>query len=131
MIISSSHHFLFLFLTEKYWLDDVICQGDEKSLAKCVFNRWGASDCGKDEAAGVVCTRESETPKSNQSKALSWTERKLRDVVNENTAQIRLVGGRRGMGSEGRVEVRYHVDIFSIKCTVLHRCPVFSLFHLY
>lgn len=36
-------------------MDNVFCQGDEKTLADCVFDGWGQHDCQENEAAGVVC----------------------------------------------------------------------------
>ncbi|KAJ8715684.1 hypothetical protein PYW07_010166 [Mythimna separata] len=92
---------------EKYWLDDVICQGDEPNLSKCVFNRWGASDCSRDEAAGVMCMPESESPKNNRSLVKTWPNgRKLREVLNETVSHLRLMGGKNA--KEGRVEVFYN-----------------------
>ena len=39
----------------KYWLDDVECTGDEKSLSDCPNHGWGVHNCETDEGAGVIC----------------------------------------------------------------------------
>lgn len=93
-------NFLLVFL-EKFWLDDVICQGDETSLSRCAFKRWGASDCKKDEAAGVKCLNGT---KSSNLMRRKTRGKKLHEVLDIRNASMRLVGGRDFR--EGRVEVR-------------------------
>ena len=37
------------------WLDNVQCNGNEASIAKCPRKEWGDEDCSHSEDAGVVC----------------------------------------------------------------------------
>ena len=40
----------------KYWLDDVMCQGDEEYLLNCTHREpIGTHNCGSGERAGVHC----------------------------------------------------------------------------
>uniref|UniRef100_A0A3B3XDU2 Lysyl oxidase homolog n=1 Tax=Poecilia mexicana TaxID=48701 RepID=A0A3B3XDU2_9TELE len=72
----------------KIWLDNVLCNGGEKSIDLCKSRGWGNSDCTHDEDAGVVCKDE-----------------RIPGFVDSNIidSNVRLKGGAR-LG-EGRVEV--------------------------
>ena len=40
---------------DKFWLDDLECEGTETSLAECAHREWGEYNCGASERAGVWC----------------------------------------------------------------------------
>ena len=48
--------------SQKIFLDDLWCSGNEASIASCSFRRWGSHNCGHNKDAGVVC-REKEPGK--------------------------------------------------------------------
>jgi len=83
-------------------MDNIYCDGSEIELAKCRFDGWGISDCGSNEAAGVICSRDEETRASTpilQEKPKT----RIKDTYQQGTA-LRLSGGR--VHSEGRVEIK-------------------------
>lgn len=89
-------------------MDDIVCEGDEKSLTECVFSGWGSSDCESNEAAGVICN--DKIKNSIPVKIEEEEKIKIHEVVDVRTVSLRLVGGR--SSSEGRVEVRLQKNIF-------------------
>lgn len=42
-------------VSEKIWLDDVHCVGDENSIAECRHGGWGKHNCRHSEDIGIVC----------------------------------------------------------------------------
>jgi len=41
--------------SQRVWLDGVTCTGEEQSLAECLHNNWGDTDCRHKEDAGCEC----------------------------------------------------------------------------
>ncbi|KPJ03811.1 Lysyl oxidase-like 2 [Papilio xuthus] len=88
----------------KYWMDDVVCEGNEESLAHCIFSGWGSSDCDSGEAAGVICRDKEVVPKPLNLKKKNKIA--LHHVLDMRRTSLRLVGGRNS--NEGRVEIYQH-----------------------
>lgn len=80
-------------------MDDVVCEGDEQSISQCIFSGWGSSDCEVTEAAGVICRNKVYANIVKKKKKL----KNIHEVLDLNTASLRLIGGRNS--NEGRVEV--------------------------
>ena len=40
----------------RIWLDNVQCQGHERSIADCQHNGWGSHNCDHNEDASVLCS---------------------------------------------------------------------------
>ncbi len=40
----------------RIWLDQVVCNGSEPRLTRCLHNAWGNHDCSHPEDAGVECS---------------------------------------------------------------------------
>ncbi|XP_072314210.1 lysyl oxidase homolog 3B isoform X2 [Eucyclogobius newberryi] len=89
----------------KVWLDNVNCNGGEKSIEHCRSRGWGNSDCTHDEDAGVVC-KDERIPGFVDSNVIDAQvdehkieEVRLRPVVNMAKKKRPI--------TEGVVEVRY------------------------
>uniref|UniRef100_A0A6Q2YNE9 protein-lysine 6-oxidase n=1 Tax=Esox lucius TaxID=8010 RepID=A0A6Q2YNE9_ESOLU len=72
------------------WMDNVRCDGTEKTVKDCKHNGWGVNDCKHSEDLGVVCSPE---PRLDQ----------VTGSRNVQSLPVRLKAGPR-LG-EGRVEV--------------------------
>lgn len=84
-------------------MDNVYCDGSEDELAKCRFDSWGVSDCGSNEAAGVVCSHDEEARMNLVLTKKKPPKSRIKDAHSRGTA-LRLSGGR--VRSEGRIEIK-------------------------
>lgn len=82
-------------------MDNVYCDGSEDEITKCRFDGWGVSDCGSNEAAGVICLHDEKTEASPIPQELP--KAKIKDTYEQGIA-LRLSGGR--VHSEGQVEIK-------------------------
>ena len=42
-------------VTRMFWLDNVVCTGEEEFLANCTHNGWGTHNCGGQEGVVLEC----------------------------------------------------------------------------
>uniref|UniRef100_A0A7N6FCE6 Lysyl oxidase homolog n=1 Tax=Anabas testudineus TaxID=64144 RepID=A0A7N6FCE6_ANATE len=87
----------------KIWLDNVLCNGGEKSIEFCKSRGWGNSDCTHDEDAGVVCKDE---------RIPGFVDSNIIDVSCLNVYEVRLrpvvaMAKKKLPITEGVVEVKY------------------------
>jgi len=43
-------------VTNEFWLDDVVCSGEEANLASCLHRSWGVNDCMPNECIQLTCS---------------------------------------------------------------------------
>uniref|UniRef100_A0A8C5TJV2 Lysyl oxidase like 4 n=1 Tax=Malurus cyaneus samueli TaxID=2593467 RepID=A0A8C5TJV2_9PASS len=82
------------------WLDNVRCGGSEGSLAECVHNGWGVSDCHHGEDAGVVCSGQRLPGSSPQVSGLTLEEVRLKPILARAKLSMPV--------TEGAVEVKHN-----------------------
>ncbi|KAG4067788.1 hypothetical protein HA402_010474 [Bradysia odoriphaga] len=109
-LVKVTHNSYFGTASQKFWMDNMLCDGTETKLKHCRFDDWGRHDCNTSEAAGIVCVN----PLSAQNNTKQIRPRKKVLLVRNTNAEVRLSGS--SSSHEGQVEVRFNGSLWGSIC---------------